>query len=125
MALLNCLKSLRFPDGYVSNIGRCMQLQEGKKSHDCHVFMQRQGASPYGYMGSICSSTLDKQRIDDLIHDAPHTLCQLERISPPSFFDSMEHLIVHLPYLRGPVQYRWMYLFERFLFILKGNMLNP
>jgi hypothetical protein len=37
-------------------------------------------------------------------------------IFPPSFFDSMEHLPVHLPFevkVGGPVQYRWMYPFER------------
>ena len=43
-------------------------------------------------------------------------LCKLERIFPPSFFDSMEHLPVHLPHevrLTRPVQYHWMYPFER------------
>lgn len=43
-------------------------------------------------------------------------LCTLETIFPPSFFDSMEHIIVHLVEeckLGGPVQYRWMYVFER------------
>ncbi|GKV00533.1 hypothetical protein SLEP1_g13208 [Rubroshorea leprosula] len=39
------LKELRFPDGYASNIARCVNMQElrlfGMKSHDCHVFMQR------------------------------------------------------------------------------------
>jgi len=42
--------------------------------------------------------------------------CKLERIFPLGFFDSMEHLPIHLPYeawLGGPVQYRWMYPFER------------
>ncbi|GAU47807.1 hypothetical protein TSUD_404120, partial [Trifolium subterraneum] len=36
----------------------------------------------------------------------------------PGFFDSMEHVSVHLAYeamLGGPVQYRWMYPFERFM----------
>ncbi|GKV19755.1 hypothetical protein SLEP1_g29978 [Rubroshorea leprosula] len=44
------------------------------------------------------------------------TICQLERIFPPSFFDSMEHLAIHLSYeakVGGPVQFRWMYQFER------------
>ncbi|KAL8170682.1 LOW QUALITY PROTEIN: hypothetical protein V2J09_022486 [Rumex salicifolius] len=120
----------------VSNIGRCMQLQEYKllrtKSHDCHVFILLPTAFKEllhpGIKGALTklsiffspyiSSTLDKQRIEDLIHDAPLILCQLERKFPPSFFNSMEHLIVHLAYeakLRGLVQYRWMY----------GNMLNP
>jgi hypothetical protein len=43
-------------------------------------------------------------------------ICKLEMIFPPSFFDSMEHLPIYLPYeakVGGPVQYRWMYPFER------------
>ena len=43
-------------------------------------------------------------------------ICKLEGIIPPSFFDIMEHLPVHLAdeaKLAGPVQYRWMYPFER------------
>ena len=44
------------------------------------------------------------------------TLCKLEMIFHPSFFDSMEHLPIHLPFevkAGGLVQYRWMYPFER------------
>jgi len=39
----------------------------------------------------------------------------------------MEHLPIHLPYeaeLGGPVQYRWMYPFERFFKKLKGKAKN-
>jgi len=41
---------------------------------------------------------------------------QIEIIFPPSFFDSMEYLPVHLLFkvkVGGLVQYRWMYPFER------------
>ncbi|XP_054776497.1 uncharacterized protein LOC129284986 [Prosopis cineraria] len=41
---------------------------------------------------------------------------QMEKIFPPRFFDSMEYLPIHLPYeamVGGPVQYQWMYPFER------------
>jgi len=44
------------------------------------------------------------------------TICKLEMIFPPSFFDPMEHLPIQLMYkakVRGSVQYRWMYPFER------------
>ncbi|XP_075521643.1 uncharacterized protein LOC142554928 [Primulina tabacum] len=60
-------------------------------------------------------------------NDIPVILCKLERIFPPSFFDCMEHLPVHLAYearIAGPVQYRWMYPFERFLRRLKNNVRN-
>ncbi|GKV02853.1 hypothetical protein SLEP1_g15237 [Rubroshorea leprosula] len=42
-------------------------------------------------------------------------ICKLKQIFPPSFFDSMEYLVIHLPYetrVGGPVQFRWMYPFE-------------
>lgn len=39
------LNDVKFPDGYVSNIGQCVNLHEGKimglKSHNCHVLIQR------------------------------------------------------------------------------------
>ena len=44
------------------------------------------------------------------------TLCMFERFFPPSFFDIMVHLTVHLgreARLCGPVHFRWMYPFER------------
>ena len=43
--LCKWIKKLKFPDGYVSNLGRCVDLGGNKlygmKSHDCHIFMQR------------------------------------------------------------------------------------
>jgi hypothetical protein len=60
-------------------------------------------------------------------NDIPMILCKLERIFPPGFFDSMEHLVVHLAYearLGGPVQYRWMHPFERFMGDSKCSVKN-
>uniref|UniRef100_A0A2N9I4P1 DUF4218 domain-containing protein n=1 Tax=Fagus sylvatica TaxID=28930 RepID=A0A2N9I4P1_FAGSY len=54
-------------------------------------------------------------------------LCQLEMIFPPSFFDVMMHLPVHLAseaMIAGPVQYRWMYPIERYLHTLKNYVRN-
>ncbi|XP_038684580.1 uncharacterized protein LOC119984621 [Tripterygium wilfordii] len=37
------IKSVKFPDGYASNVSRCISTRDGKisglKSHDCHVFL--------------------------------------------------------------------------------------
>ncbi|CAJ2658470.1 unnamed protein product [Trifolium pratense] len=60
-------------------------------------------------------------------NDIPLILCKLERIFPPALFDSMEHVVVHLAYearLGGPVQYRWMYPFERFMGYAKRAVKN-
>jgi len=48
-------------------------------------------------------------------------------IFPPSFFDIMMHLPIHLAEeakLGGPVCYRWMYPMERYLRTAKGYMRN-
>ncbi|KAL0417098.1 UNVERIFIED_CONTAM: hypothetical protein Slati_3541700 [Sesamum latifolium] len=47
---------------------------------------------------SICSTTLDVHKLHELENSVAIILCNLEKIFPPAFFDSMEHLIVHLPY---------------------------
>ena len=141
------LRSLKFPDGYASNVGRCVQSDgcslAGMKSHDCHVFMQRllsiafKEFLPPTVWGPltelsilfqlICSSTVSVDQMVQLQSTVALLLCKLERIFPPSFFDSMEHLVVHLPYeakICGPVQYRWMYPFERNLNHLKRMIGN-
>lgn len=79
------------------------------------------------FFRDICVSAL---RVDDIIkldQNTPVILCKLEQVFLPSFFDSMEHLPVHLAYeayLGGPVQYRWMHPFERFMGDLKLSVKN-
>jgi len=54
--------------------------------------------------------------IERLEMNIVETICKLEMIFPPLVFDSMEHLPIYLSYdakVGGPVQYRWMYSFER------------
>ncbi|CAL8174093.1 unnamed protein product [Prunus armeniaca] len=56
-----------------------------------------------------------------------YSLCLLEKYFPPSFFDIMVHLVVHLVRevrLCGPVYFRWMYPFERYMKVLKGYVQN-
>jgi len=55
------------------------------------------------------------------------TLCKLEKIFPPSFFDIMVHLPIHLVHkakIAGPLQYRWMYPIERYFRRLKSYVRN-
>ncbi|KAK4394091.1 hypothetical protein Sango_1879900 [Sesamum angolense] len=79
------------------------------EEHNCHVFMQK--------------------LIPIAFREMPleHVWSTLTEIFPPAFFDLMEHLVVHFPYevrVGGPVQYRWMYPFERFLHELKKKVKN-
>ena len=130
------VQGLKMPDGYASNIARCVDLANARlfdmKSHDCHVLMQRLvpialAALPKNVLNPIielsqffwdlCSTELRVDHLLSLYENIPIILCKLERIFPPAWFDVMEHLPVHLPYeakMCGPIQYRWMYPFERY-----------
>ena len=48
------------------------------------------------FFKDICSSKLNVDHIERLETNIVETICKLEIIFPP-FFDSMEHLLVHLP----------------------------
>ena len=132
--LCEWVKNLRYPDGYASNLALCVDMQKlklfGIKSHDCHVFMQRlllvtfRELLPHNvwkaltelsmFFKDLTSTIIKNDDMARLEEEIPDILCNLERIFPPSFFNSMEHLPVHLPHearLAGPVQYRWMYPF--------------
>jgi len=60
------------------------------------------------FFRDICSSKLNVDYIERLETNIIETICKLEMIFPQSFFDSMEHLHVHLPFevkVGGLVQY--------------------
>ncbi|KAK2417513.1 hypothetical protein QL285_039804 [Trifolium repens] len=140
------VKELKMPDGYSSNLARCADVDNGRmcgmKSHDCHVFLQsllpiafsslpQHALNPLielsQFFKNLCSATLRDGDLIKMENEIPMILCKLERIFPPGFFDSMEHLVVHLAYearLGGPVQYRWMYPFERFMGDSKRSVRN-
>jgi hypothetical protein len=50
------------------------------------------------FFHQLCAKELSWTVIDDLEKVAPVLLHKLEKIFPPGFFLSMQHLIVHLPY---------------------------
>ncbi|XP_042967497.1 uncharacterized protein LOC122300711 [Carya illinoinensis] len=141
------LKGVKFPDGFASNISSCVNVREckisGMKSHDAHIFLQRLlPAAIAGYLPRdicitlnelstffkiLCARTCKKEAVLQLESNIALNLCKLETIFPPNFFDVMVHLAVHLPrelLLAGPVQYRWMYPFERYLGKFKRYVKN-
>jgi hypothetical protein len=145
---LQFVSNVKFPDGYASNISRCVNLEgvgtlHGLKTHDCHIMLQR--ILPVGLRGlvrkdlyeviaelgrffrQLCSKTLKVDALCKMKEDIVLIFCKLEKIYPPAFFDVMVHLAVHLPdeaLLRGPVQYGWMYPIERRLGTFKRFVRN-
>ncbi|XP_009103472.2 uncharacterized protein LOC103829553 [Brassica rapa] len=105
-AFLLWLKNdIKFPDGYASKFSRYIAL----------------------FFRDISSKILKESYVGLLKANVGVKLCNLEKIFLPSFFDVMEHLLVHLPdevALGGPVHFRWMYVFERYMYHLKQMVKN-
>jgi len=141
--LCKFLHGVKMPDGYASNIKRCVDVSRckisGLKTHDCHVIFQKllpiavRNILPEEviipliqlsrFFNAICSKELTIEELEKLTVSIRETLCRLEMVFPPAFFDIMMHLPVHLAEeakLGGPVCYRWMYPIERYLRMLKG-----
>ena len=140
------LREVHVPDGYCSNVGNWVDPSNTKlqnmKSHDHHVFLENLlpvafAALPDDVLGplvelseffrNLCSSELQVSMLEEMHKNIAVILCKLETVFPPGFWNVMEHLPIHLAeeaLLGGPVQYRWMYPFERYFGWLKPTAKN-
>jgi hypothetical protein len=134
IVFMDCLKSLRVPTEYCSvplkHVAR--KKLSAMKAHDWHIFMQQ--LLPLCFCGlmdqrtriaimrlsrifrHICAKVLGPTNMGTLREDATITMCMLEMTMPPSFFDIMVHLILHLVDeldMCEHVRTRWMYCVER------------
>ena len=140
-------KNLKFLNSYASNLARCINIKNCRfyrlKSHDCHIFIQ--WLLPLAWCNllsnsiwssltklnfffrDICATELSTDHIFSLKTRSIETICKLKKIFSSSFFDSMEHLVIHLTYearIEKSAQYRWMYPFERYIHSLKKKIKN-
>ncbi|GJT94600.1 putative transposase-associated domain-containing protein [Tanacetum coccineum] len=141
------LSNIRVPQGYCSNFSSLVSLKDrkliGLKSHDYHMLMQEflpiairsimHPPTRYAiirfcfFFKFICRKEISLQELDKMQLELVVTLCLLEKFFPPSFFDIMIHLTVHLTRevkLCGPICFRWMYPFERCMKVIKGHVRN-
>ena len=66
----------------------------------------------------LCAEYVDPLTMEDLMEETAVTMCMLEKVLPPSFFDVMSHLPIHLVQqldICGLVHTRWMYPVEWYL----------
>jgi len=140
--MFECLNSIKVPSGFSSNIKRIINVQEKKflnlKSHDCHVLMTQllpvalRGILPphvrlatvklCAFLNAISQKTINVDELATLQNDVVQCLVNFELAFPPSFFDIMTHLLVHLVkeiIILGPVFLHTMFPFERFMGVLK------
>nr|XP_024933706.2 uncharacterized protein LOC107428797 [Ziziphus jujuba var. spinosa] len=131
-SLCQFLSSVKLPNGYAYNISRCESLKDNKiaglKSHDCHILMQclllitvraylrkdigRAIIKLCMFFRDLTFETLRMDVLEQLDHNIALTLCSLETIFPPSFFDVMVHLPIHLAreaMITGPCQFQYLH----------------
>jgi hypothetical protein len=136
------IRDLKTPSNYVGQLAKRISADgelKGLKSHDYHVLMQqilplclRTMLTPEVRKAIIricrvftrlCTKSVDPSTMPELMEETAVTLCMLEKVFPPSFFDVMSHLPIHLVQqldICGPVHTRWMYPMERYLKKMKG-----
>ena len=108
------LERLKVPSGYCSEIGSHIRNKKfgALKSHDYHILMQsllpmalRGLMEPNTRMAIMRASRIfrrlyckvwDPSQADNLREDVAITMCLLEMTFPPTFFDIMSHLPLHL-----------------------------
>ncbi|GJV33754.1 putative ribonuclease H-like domain-containing protein [Tanacetum coccineum] len=137
------IKGVRLPDGFGSNFKQKVTADDnnitGLKSHDCHIMMHRLlpcGVQRYLpkniaapiielclFFKQLCARCLMQQDMAKAKKQLISMMINLEKIFPPDFFDIMIHLVIHLPdeaIQGGPLRYRWMFPFERYMKKLKN-----
>jgi hypothetical protein len=140
--MFDCLNSIKVPSGYSSNIQGIINVKEKKiqnlKSHDCHVLMTQllpvilRGVLPENvrlavvklcaFMNEISQKAINPNNLIKLQKDIVECLVSFEMVFPPSFFNIMTHLLVHIVTeitILGPVFLHNMFPFERFMAVLK------
>jgi hypothetical protein len=147
MSLCNCLHRIKVPTSYLDNVSRVVDMKTlkvcFKKSHDCHILIGRflaiaiRGILPVNirdtimklcsFFNAISQMVVDPVKLTKLQDDLILMIRKHETIFPPSFFDLMPHLLVHIvhemKYL-GSMFLHQMYTFERFMTALKKYVRN-
>ena len=129
-------KGASFPYGLAADIRGNVHVKErkiiGLKSHDNHILMQhllplavrrllpeKVSAALIrvsNFFKQIYSHVISVSDMEKLEAEIAETLSIIKTIFPPSFFDIMVHLMVHLPAqakIAGPVHFRNMFPIER------------
>ena len=139
---MKIIRDLKTPSNYVGQLAKRISVDgelKGLKSHDYHVLMQqilplclctmltgevrRAIIRICRVFTRLSAKSVDPSTMSELMEETAMTMCMLEKVFPPSFFDVMFYLPIHLVQqldICGPVHTRWMYPMERYLKMMKG-----
>jgi hypothetical protein len=146
-AICKCLHGIRVPTGFSTNIKNLISMSElkmsGYNTHDCHTMLllflviaikavnhpnlKMVITRMCHFFNAISKKVIDFSELDEILKDIRVTMCQLEMCFPPSFFDTMEHCMIHLEdqiFVLGPSYMHYMYPYERHMIVMKGYVRN-
>jgi hypothetical protein len=139
------MNGITFPTGYCGPMKKHIIKNRigNMKSHDFHIFFQfvlpicmrhlmdsgpRQAIIRLAKLFTmICKKVINVAELERLQHYAVETMCLMKIWFPPSFFDIMVHLPIHLVRqvkLCGPIANAWCYPVERHLNVLKKYVMS-
>jgi hypothetical protein len=142
-AICMCIHGIRVPTGFSTNIKNLVSMSKlkmsGYNTHDCHTMSllflaiaMRAINHPYlkmvitricHFFNAISKKVIDFSELDEICKEIRVTMCQLKMCFPPSFFDTMEHYIIHLAdqiFVLGPSYMHYMYPYEHHMVVMKG-----
>jgi hypothetical protein len=145
--ICKCLRRIRVPTCFSTNIKNLVSMSElkvsGYNTHDCLTILSlfltiaiRAVNHPYlkmvitrmcHFFNDISKKVINVVELDVMREEMRVTMCQLEMCFTPSFFNTMEHYMIHLAdqiFLLGPTCMHHMYSYERHIVVMKGYVSN-
>jgi hypothetical protein len=145
--ICKCLHGIRVPIGFSTNIENLVSVSElkmsGYNTHDCHIMLLlfvaiaiRIVNHPYlrmvitrmcHFFNAISKKVIDFSELDEICKEIRVTMCQLEMCFLSSFFDTMEHYMMHLAdqiFVLGPSYMHYMYPYECHMVVMNGYVRN-
>jgi hypothetical protein len=147
IAICKCLRRIRVPTGFSTNIKNLISMSElkvsGYNTHDCHTILSLYlaiaiRAVNHSYLkmvitrmchffNVISNKAIDVVELDEICKEMRVTMCPFEMCFPPAFFDMMEHYMIHSPdqiFVLGPMYMHHMYSYERHMVVMKSYVCN-
>jgi len=132
------LRAVKVPTGFSSNIKSLVSMKDltltSFNAHDCHIMLTvflpiviRAIGPEYVkmvitrlsyYFNWITQEVIDEAELPGMKQFIAETICQLDMCFPPSYFDIMLHLMMHMVDQiqdLGPVYLHQMWMYKRFM----------
>jgi len=146
-AVCQWLRAVKVPTGFSSNIKSLVSMKDltltSFNAHDCHVMLTvflpiviraigpeyvKMIITRLGYFFNfITQKVISEAALPAMKQFIAETLCQFEMCFPPSYFDMMTHLMMHMVdqiHELGPVYLHQMWTYERFMSTLNRYVHN-